>query len=62
MPATGATNEAEAILATFTLHRRLPEGGFTIECHSGLDAIIPLPAIEASLSLADLYERVEFAP
>ncbi len=44
-----------------TLHRRLPEGGFTIERHSGLDAIIPLPEIEASLSLADLYERVEFA-
>ncbi|MGL4399215.1 MAG: Uma2 family endonuclease [Luteolibacter sp.] len=45
-----------------TLHRRLPEGGFAIERHSGLDAIIPLPEIEASLSLADLYERVEFAP
>ena len=44
-----------------TLHRRLPEGGFTIERHSGLDAIIPLPEIEASLSLSDLYERVEFA-
>ncbi len=48
--------EAHAV----TLHRRLPEGGFTIERHSGLDAIIPLPGIEASLSLADLYERVEF--
>lgn len=44
-----------------TLHRRLPEGGFTIERHSGLEAIIPLPEIEASLSLTDLYERVEFA-
>jgi Uma2 family endonuclease len=45
-----------------TLHRRLPEGGFTIERHRGLDAIIPLPEVEASLSLADLYERIEFAP
>lgn len=27
-----------------------------IERHRGLDAIIPLPEIEASLSLADLYE------
>jgi Uma2 family endonuclease len=42
-----------------TLHRRLQEGGFTIERHSGLDAIIPLPEIDASLSLAELYERVE---
>jgi Uma2 family endonuclease len=44
-----------------TLYRRLPEGDFTIECYSELDAIIPLPEIEASLSLRDLYERVEFA-
>lgn len=44
------------------LHRRLPEAGFTIERHSGLDAFIPLPEIDASLSLADPYERVEFAP
>lgn len=45
-----------------TLHRRLPEGGFTIERHAGLDAIIPLPEIETTLSLADIYERVEFTP
>ena len=44
-----------------TLHRRLPEGGFAIERHAGLDASIPLPEIDATLSLADLYERVEFA-
>lgn len=43
-----------------TLHRRMPEGGFAIERHVGLDAVIPLPEIEATLSLADLYERVEF--
>lgn len=43
-----------------TLHRRLPEGGFTIERHSGLDAIIPLPEIETTLSLGDLYERIGF--
>lgn len=43
-----------------TLYRRMPEGGFAIERHVGLDAIIPLPEIEANLSLADLYERVEF--
>lgn len=43
-----------------TLHRRLREGGFAIERHIGLDAVIPLPEIEASLSLADIYERVGF--
>lgn len=52
----------EPEIPAVTLHRRLPEGGFTIERHSGLDAIIPLPEIEASLSLAGIYERVEFAP
>ena len=45
-----------------TLHRRLPEGGFTLELHSGIEAVIWLPEIEATLSLADLYERVEFTP
>ena len=45
-----------------TLYRRLLEGGFTIERHSALDAMIPLPEIETSLSLADLYERVQFTP
>lgn len=43
------------------LHRRKPEGGFDIEVHSGTDAVIPLPEIDASLPLAELYERVEFA-
>jgi Uma2 family endonuclease len=41
------------------LHRRKPEGGFAIEAYAGLDAVIPLPEIEASLPLAGLYERVE---
>lgn len=42
------------------LYRRVAEGGFTIERHTGLDATIPLPEIESSLTLADLYERVGF--
>lgn len=50
----------ESNAPSVTLHRRLPEGGFGIERHTGLDAIILLPEIEASLSVADLYERVEF--
>lgn len=40
-----------------TLHRRRAEGGFGPEVHSGLDAVIPLPEIEAELPLAELYER-----
>ncbi len=43
-----------------TVHRRKPEGGFAIEHHQGLETAIPLLEIEASLSMADLYERVEF--
>jgi Uma2 family endonuclease len=42
-----------------TLHRRKPEGGFAIETHAGLEAVIPLPEIDASLPLAALYERIE---
>lgn len=52
----------ESNAPSVTLHRRLPEGGFAIERHAGIDAIIALPEIDASLSLADIYERVEFSP
>ena len=45
-----------------TVHRRRASGGFAIEHHAGLDAVIPLSEIEAQLALADLYERVDFAP
>lgn len=44
-----------------TLHRRMPEGGFASECHTGIEAVIALPEIEATLALSDLYERVEFS-
>jgi hypothetical protein len=40
-----------------TLHRRRGEGGFAVERHAGLDAVIPLPEIEAALPLAELYDR-----
>jgi Uma2 family endonuclease len=42
------------------IHRRRAEGGFEIEHHSGLDAVIPLPEVGAALALAELYERVTF--
>lgn len=44
-----------------TLYRRVAEGGFTIERHTGLDARIDLSEVGSRLSLAELYERVEFA-
>jgi Uma2 family endonuclease len=45
-----------------TVHRRQPEGGFTLEYHTDLETTIPLPEINATLPLAELYERVEFTP
>lgn len=41
------------------MHRSKSEGGFAVEAHSGLDAFISLPEIEANLPLAELYEQVE---
>jgi Uma2 family endonuclease len=41
------------------VHRRKPDGGFAVEIYRGLDAVIPLPEIDAALPLADLYERVD---
>jgi len=43
-----------------SLHRRKSGGGFAIEHHVGLDAVIPLQEIDASLALVDLYDRAEF--
>jgi Uma2 family endonuclease len=51
---------AESEKPAVVVHRRKPEGGFASEGHSGLDVIIPLPEIDASLPLAELYDRVEF--
>jgi Uma2 family endonuclease len=51
----------EPDIPSVTLYRRVAEGGFTTERHVGLEADIPLPEIETSLSLAELYENVDFA-
>jgi Uma2 family endonuclease len=40
------------------VHRRTADG-FVAEVYEGVDANIPLDAIEAELPLAELYERVE---
>jgi Uma2 family endonuclease len=39
---------------------RRTESGFVREVYQGLDAVIPLPEIEIELTLADVYEAVEF--
>lgn len=51
---------AESENPAIIVHRRRSEGGFAVEAHSGLDKVIPLPEIDASLPLAELYEQVEF--
>ncbi len=50
--------ESEA--ATALVFRRKPSGGFSEEFHSGRDAVIELPEIEASLPLTDVFDGVAF--
>ena len=50
----------ESVRPMVTVHQRV-EGTFIPVRYEGLDSIIPLDAIGASLSLADLYERIDFA-
>ena len=52
----------ESDLPYVLVYRRRPEAGFAMEVHDGVKAVIPLPEIEASLPLADLYERIVFPP
>ncbi len=42
------------------VHRRT-DSGFIAEAYEGTAAVIPLPAVDAELPLAELYERVEFS-
>jgi hypothetical protein len=51
---------AESESAAVTVYRRKTEGGFAVEAYSGLDDVILLPEIDSMLSLAELYEQVEF--
>ena len=50
--------ESEA--ATALVFRRKPSGGFAEEFYSGIDAVIDLPEIEASLPLADAFDGIVF--
>lgn len=43
-----------------TLHRRLPDGTWTITDIEGLHAVLSLPEIGCSLPLRDIYRRVSF--
>ena len=51
---------AESAEPVVVIHRRSSNGDFEREVVSGLDAVIPLPEIGASLALADLYEGIDF--
>lgn len=42
-------------------HRRT-ESGFIREVYDGLEAVVPLPEVDANLPLADVYADVEFVP
>jgi Uma2 family endonuclease len=46
--------------AALTVHRRQADGGFAREDYAGLDVAVPLPEIECSLPLAEIYEGVAF--
>jgi Uma2 family endonuclease len=47
--------------AVVTAHRRT-ERGFVREVYEGIDAKIPLAEIDTKLTLADIFEGVEFTP
>jgi len=51
----------EQAVAAAVVYRR-QDSGFARETYVGSDAIIPLPEIECELTLADLYENVDFPP
>jgi len=51
----------EADVPSVMVYRRAMEGGFTIEQHTGLESEIPLPEIETCLTLAELYDYINFA-
>jgi len=44
------------------LYNREPNGRWTFDALTDLDAIIPLPGIGCTVPMRDLYERLEFPP
>ncbi len=51
----------EQSTAAAQLYRRV-EDGFARESYVGLDTIIPIPEIDCQMSLAEVYDQVEFQP
>lgn len=51
---------AESAAAAVQIFRRSPDGDFRRELALGTEAVIALPGVGASLSLADLYDGIEF--
>lgn len=60
IPTLKALIFVEPDIAHATVHRRGPSGGFVREEYAGLDAVIPLPEVEITLPLAEVYEGLEF--
>lgn len=60
IPTLKALIFVEPDIAHATVHRRGPSGGFVREDYAGLDAVIPLPEVDISLPLAEVYEGLEF--
>lgn len=48
--------------SAYALAYRRGDGGFEREAYVGLDAVIPLPEVNCSLALADIFQNVEFQP
>lgn len=51
---------AELDSPMLTVYRRGPSGGFLTEHYSGLEDSVPLPEIDGTLPLAEIYEGIEF--
>ena len=60
IPSLKALLFVETEFPSVTVYRRVPEGGFSAERHTGLDASVDLPEIGVTLPFADLYDQVGF--
>jgi Uma2 family endonuclease len=61
IPSLGVYLLVEQDLPSVVAYRRVKDE-FVREVYQGMDAVIPLPEIEAELPLTEIYEDVEFAP
>jgi Uma2 family endonuclease len=61
IPSVQAYLLVEQETVVVTVHRRT-EQGFLREVYKGPEAVIPLPEVATDLSLAEIFEDVEFTP